>query len=374
MIVGGAQENTLLTIIDHINKGHEVTLISGPSPGPEGELLKNKKIPDFKTIICPHLMRRISPFHDLAAYSALKKTLKELRPDVVHTHSSKAGVIGRAAAWSVKIPFICHTVHGQAFHRYETPLKNALYKASERWAAKRCHKIFAVADAMINQCLESNIAPAEKYMTVYSGMELENYLADNNQENCELRQKLGIPQDASVVITVARLFPLKGYEYLIPAAEIINKSINNVYFLVVGNGIMMEDIKRKTKEMGLNFVFTGLVPPSDVYKYVALSDLMIHLSLREGLPRTIVQALASGKPAIGFDLDGTPEVVKEDETGFIAEPENCQQVADYAIKILEDKDLQSRLGHQGRELVKTQFDWRKMGDILENEYYKGLSY
>lgn len=372
MIVGGAQENTLLSIIDHINKGHEVVLITGKSPGPEGELLKNKNIPNFETIICPHLVRQLSPYHDIAAYFSLKKTLRELKPDVVHTHSSKAGVIGRAAAWVEKIPFVCHTVHGQAFHRYETPLKNFIYQASERWAAKRCHKIFAVADAMIKQCLDAKIAPAEKYMTVYSGMELENYLQDDEAGRCELRKKLDIPEDASVIVTVARLFPLKGYEYLVPAAEIISEKVKNAFFLVVGNGIMMEEIKRKTKDLGLNFVFTGLVPPAEVYKYVAVSDLMIHLSLREGLPRTIVQALASAKPAIGFDLDGTPEVVMDNETGFIAEPKNCQQVADFAIKILEDPELKTKMGENGRELVKKQFDWRRMGDILEEEYYKGL--
>lgn len=372
MIVGGAQENTLLTIIDHIQKGHDVILISGPSPGPEGELLKNKNIPDFKTIISPHLVRQISPYHDFAAYLSLKKTLQEFKPDVVHTHSSKAGVIGRAAAWSAKVPFVCHTVHGQAFHRYETAFKNALYKASERWAAKRCHKIFAVADAMIQQCVDAKIAAPGKYMTVRSGMELEKYLKDDAVVNCELRKQMDIPENAKVIVTVARLFPLKGYEYLVPAAEIINRKVKDVYFMVVGDGIMMDEIKQKTADMGLNFVFSGLVPPSEVYKYIAISDLMVHLSLREGLPRTIVQALASGKPAIGFDLDGTPEVVINDRTGFITEAKDFKQVADFAVKLLENPELMAKLGSNGRELVKEEFDWRKMGDVLEEEYYKGL--
>ncbi len=372
MIVGGAQENTLLTIIDHINKGHDVTLITGPSPGPEGELLKNKDIPEFRTVINKDLVRSLSPISDIRAYYSLKKFLKKEQPDVVHTHSSKAGVIGRAAAWAAKVPFVCHTVHGQAFHRYEKPWKNFIYKFSERWAAKRCHRIYAVAEAMIEQCVSANIAPIEKYKTVYSGMELEDFI--NSTPDCELRKKLGIPENVPVIVTVARLFELKGYEYLLPAAKIITAKFPQTHFLIVGDGLLMDDVKDEAEKAGLNFVFAGLVPPSEVGRYIALSDFMIHLSLREGLPRAIVQSLASGKPAIGFDLDGTPEVIVDNKTGFIAEPENSEQVAKFAIKLLEDEKLCQTLGDAGENLVKGRFGWRKMGDILEKEYLSMVIY
>ena len=371
MIIGGAQENTLLTIIDHVNKGHEVILVTGPSPGPEGELLKNKNIPEFETVINPYLLRKICPYSDVMAYFSLKKYLKKIKPDVVHTHSSKAGVIGRAAAWAAKIPFICHTVHGQAFHQYEKPLKNYIYKVSEKYAAKKCHKIFAVADAMIDQCVDANIAPREKYKTVYSGMELNDFI--NAKPDCELRKKLGIPENVPVIVTVARLFELKGYEYLLPAAEIITAKCPDVHFLIVGDGLMMDEVKQKAKDNNLNFAFAGLVPPCEVGRYIALSDFMVHLSLREGLPRTIVQSLASGKPAIGFDLDGTPEVVLHEKTGYIAEPKNSEQVAKFAIKLLEDNDLCSKMGKAGQDLVKEKFGWQRMGDVLEEEYYKNLT-
>ena len=366
MIVGGAQENTLLTIIDHVNKGHEVILITGPSPGPEGELLKNQDIPEFRTVVNRDLVRSISPISDLRAYRSLKKFLQDEAPDVVHTHSSKAGVIGRAAAWAAKVPFVCHTVHGQAFHRYEKPWKNFIYKFSERWAAKRCHRIYAVAEAMIEQCISANIAPPDKYKTVYSGMELNDFI--NSRPDCELRKKLGIPEGVPVIVTVARLFELKGYEYLLPAAKIITEKFPNAHFLIVGDGLLMDSVRNEATKSGLNFAFAGLVPPSEVGRYIALSDFMIHLSLREGLPRAIVQSLASGKPAIGFDLDGTPEVIIHNKTGFIADPENSDQVAEFAIKLLNDNELCRSLGAAGQALVKDRFGWRKMGDVLEEEY------
>ncbi|MFA7231156.1 MAG: glycosyltransferase, partial [Victivallaceae bacterium] len=191
MIVGGAQENTLFTIIGHIQKGHEVVLVTGPSPGPEGKLLQNADFPKFEIVEMPSLTREMHPVKDIKAYFEMKKFFKERKFDVVHTHSSKAGISGRAAAWAAKVPVVVHTVHGQAFHRYEKPWKNFLYISFERWAAKRCHRIYAVAQAMIDQCVTAKVAPREKYQVVYSGMEIDKFL--NSKPEPELRDKLGIP-------------------------------------------------------------------------------------------------------------------------------------------------------------------------------------
>ena len=166
MIVGGAQENTLLSVIGLIEKGHDVTLITGPSPGPEGQLLKQTELTskyDIKIIKVPHLVRMIDPFRDIMAYHYLKSLFLAEKFDVIHTHSSKAGVIGRAAACSVKTKFIVHTIHGPAFHTYGNPISNWFYKKAEWWAAKRCHAIFAVAQAMIDQSLKANITRSSKF-------------------------------------------------------------------------------------------------------------------------------------------------------------------------------------------------------------------
>lgn len=370
MIVGGAQENTLLTAIGHLQKGHEVTLVTGPSPGPEGELLKTRDISGLKIIVNPHLVREISPYHDMAAYFSLKKFFIENSFDVVHTHSSKAGVIGRLAADAAKVPFIAHTVHGQAFHPYEKAWKNFIYRKSEKLAARHCHRIFAVAQAMVDQCVSANIAGPEKYMVVYSGMELEPYF--ESKADCELRKKLGIPENAPVIGTVARLFPLKGYEDFMPAAEIIAKKHPETCFLIVGDGIMSEMIRDRAQKSNMKFFFAGLVPPSEVHRYTALMDVLVHLSLREGLPRAVVQGLASGKPAVGFELDGTPEVIIDGKTGFTAKAGNVGAISEKILFLLENPDKAKEMGAAGRKLVSEKFDWRKMADILEKEYIRGL--
>ena len=372
MIVGGAQENTLFTIIGHIQKGHEVVLITGPSPGPEGELLKNSDFPEFEIVEVPELVREMNARKDYAAYKELKRIFTERKFDVVHTHSSKAGILGRAAAWKVNVPFVTHTVHGQAFHAYEKPWKNFFYINAERWAAKRCHKIYAVAQAMIDQCVEAKVAPREKYKVVYSGMEIGDFL--NSKPEPELRKKLGIPENARVIGTVSRLFPLKGYEYFLPLAHAVHSVCPDVHFLIVGDGTLREWMDEQIAEAGLTdyFHFAGLVPPDEVYRYIALMDILAHLSLREGLPRCIVQALASGKPALGFRLDGTPEVVIDGETGYCAKAKDVKTVTASAIHILSNPDLAKQMGENGKKMVAEKFNWHKMADILEEEYLKHL--
>ena len=372
MIVGGAQENTLFTVVGHIQKGHEVVLITGPSPGPEGELLKNSDFPKFEIIELPELVREMNPKKDYLAYKELKKIFAERKFDVVHTHSSKAGIIGRAAAWKAEVPFVAHTVHGQAFHTYEKSWKNLFYIAAERWAAKRCHKIYAVAQAMIDQCVEAKVALREKYKVVYSGMEIGDFL--NSKPEPELRKKLGIPEDVKVVGTVSRLFPLKGYEYFLPVAYSIAKICPDVHFLIVGDGSLRQWMDEKIARIGMTdkFHFAGLVPPGEVYRYIALMDILIHLSLREGLPRCVVQALASGKPAIGFKLDGTPEVVIDGKTGYCAPAKDVKTVMASAVHILSDSELAQKMGENGKKMVAEKFNWHKMADILEEEYLKHL--
>ena len=372
MIVGGAQENTLLTIKGHVEKGHEVVLVTGFSPGREGELLKNVELPSFGIVEIPELVRELDPLKDMKALSRLRAFFRHEKFDVVHTHSSKAGIVGRIAARQAGVPVVVHTVHGQAFHAYEKPWKNFIYIHAERFAAKYCDRIYAVARAMIDQCVAAGVAPREKYQVVYSGMDTAAFA--NAKRDPELRKKLGIPENAQVVVTVARLFPMKGYEEVVPAAEKLVKDFPDLHFLPVGDGPMFDDLQKQIASLGLSerFHFAGLVPPHKVADYIAQGDLLWHLSLREGLPRAVVQALASGIPAIGYKLDGTPEVVIDGETGYVTAPQDIEAVAARSRELLADPELRRRMGKKGQELVLERFDWRRMADILEKEYYRLL--
>ncbi|MBR6470319.1 MAG: glycosyltransferase family 4 protein [Victivallales bacterium] len=372
MIIGGAQENTLYTIQGHLEKGHEVTLVTGPTTGPEGKLLQTFCPKGMEIVEIPELIRSLSPLKDWRAYRKLQKFFEEKHFDVVHTHASKAGIVGRVAARKAGVPVVVHTVHGQAFHPYQSSLKNKIYIAAERFAAKYCDRIYAVAQAMIDQCVAAGVAPREKYQVVYSGMDLQSFV--NAKRSPELRAKLGIPEDAPVVGMLARLFELKGHDCMIAAAPKIVAEIPNVRFLFIGDGILREQFQAEIARLGLteHFVFAGLIPPEQVPAYLAQVDILAHLSLREGLPRACVQALASGKAVVAYPLDGTPEVVLDGETGLLGEPENVDQVAANVLRLLQDNDLRERLGRRGQQFVLERFDWRKMADILEESYLECL--
>lgn len=373
MIVGGAQENTLLSCRGAQEAGHDVTLVTGPSPGPEGELLKRVSCPGLKIVECPWLVREIAPLSDFKAFSHLKKLFRTERYDVVHTHSSKAGIVGRFAARAAGVPLVVHTIHGLAFHRYEKFWKNLLYIACERAAAPCGKRIYAVAQAMIDQSLAAGVGSPDQYKVVYSGMELDRFL--HAKPDPELRKKLGIPEDAVVLATLARLFPLKGYEQFLPVAVKLAKELPQIHCLIIGNGTMMEEIREFIRKEGVEsrFSFAGLVAPGEVGNYLALASVLVHFSLREGLPRAAVQALASGKPVIAYALDGTPEVVIPGKTGYLLKPGD-RAGAEAAIReLVANPALAAELGANGRKLVESRFGWKTMSDTLLKDYAECLA-
>jgi glycosyltransferase involved in cell wall biosynthesis len=233
LIIGGAQENTLLTVEDqHRDYGDQVTLITGPGLGPEGRLVERAQNGGLDVRIIPELRRSIHPLRDMVSYRKLRSLLRELKPQVLHTHSSKAGIMGRAAASSLGIPVI-HTVHGASFHVGQNPIAHRMYIAAEKWAARQTDRFISVSDAMTDHYVEAGIAPREKFITIYSGMEVESFLAPSVERD-EVRRKLGFAPEHVVVGKVARLFHLKGHEYVIEAAQAVCQANPNVRFLFVG--------------------------------------------------------------------------------------------------------------------------------------------
>ncbi|OGV72084.1 MAG: hypothetical protein A3K19_08165 [Lentisphaerae bacterium RIFOXYB12_FULL_65_16] len=372
MIVGGAQENTLLTVRGLMDKGHDVVLVSGPSLGPEGRLLEADRVPGLKLVEEPNLVRQLNPIIDLKGYMALRRYFLAEKFDVVHTHSSKAGVVGRLAAHAARVPLVIHTVHGQAFHPFQSWWLNWLYITAERVCARRSHRVFAVAQAMVDQCVAAHVAPPEKYRVIYSGMDIDAFV--NARPEPDLRQRLGIPPGVPVVGKIARLFELKGHEYLIAAAPDIVREFPEVRFLLVGDGVLRDALQREIRARNLqeHFVFTGLVPPAEVCRYTALMDVLVHLSLREGLPRTVVQALAAGIPAVGFALDGTPEVIVDGRTGILCPPKDIAAVREAVLKLLRNPLQRKEMGCSGQAFVQERFSWRRMADLIEAQYYECL--
>ena len=384
LILGGAQENTLITCKLLALRGHDVTLITGPAIGPEGELFEQTKNQNYKTIVIDKLRRPICPIYDTISYYQIKKHLKRIKPDIVHTHSAKAGILGRFAAYSLgkkratsderRVTKIVHTIHGLAFHPYQSQWLNKFYIAVEKAAARRTDFFISVADAMTAQAIEAGIAKTEKFCTAYSAIEEDDFLRPiPDQRKKEFRNKYGIPQEAIVLVTIARLFMLKGHEYIIASAKELSERFENAVWLFVGDGNLTEHYKKQVNESGLNekIKFTGLLPPEQIPLAIASSDILVHCSLREGLARSLPQAMLCSRPAVSFDIDGAGEVVNE-KTGRLIEPENIEQLTKACAELIENKDLRDELGKAGRESVKEKFAPDTMVDTIEAVYRKLL--
>ena len=375
LILGGAQENTLITCKLLAQRGHDVTLITGPAIGPEGELFEQTKGQDYKVITVNKLIRAICPLNDTLSYFQIKKLLRQLQPDIVHTHSAKAGILGRFAAHSLKrATKIVHTIHGLAFHRYQSQWLNKFYIAIEKSAAKRTDFFISVADAMTAQATAVGIGRPEQFITAYSAIEEDDFLEPISEEHKrDFRRKYEIDEDSIVLVTIARLFMLKGHEYIIESSKQLSKRFENCIWLFVGDGNLADHFKQQVSRLGLaeKVKFTGLLPPSQIPLAIQSSDILVHCSLREGLARTLPQAMLCGKPAVSFDVDGAREVVNEN-TGRLIEPKNVEQLTKACAELIKDEDLRKKLGENGRESVKEKFAPETMVDTIEAVYRKLL--
>ncbi|MBN1590481.1 MAG: glycosyltransferase family 4 protein [Pirellulales bacterium] len=374
LMLGGAQENTVLCCEDLMREhGDDVLLITGPPMGLEGDLLPRARAGGIPLKLLPQLRRPIHPWRDLSSYRAIKRILRRFRPDVVHTHSAKAGLLGREAAWSLGVPVVVHTVHGAPFHPYQGRAARRFFVACERWAARRCHAMFCVADAMTRLMVDARVAPAEFFTTIYSGMEVEPFL-DSARHRQRVRAELGYDNEHVVVGKIARLFYLKGQEYVIRAAGAVIEQNPKVRFLFVGSGVLRGRLEQQIAAAGLSdyFQFFGLAQREQIPGLLAAMDIVVHASLREGLARVLPQALLAGKPVVSYDIDGAGEVVISDETGFLLPPQSIGPMTDALVRLAADGPLRDRFGAEGRRRFTEQFRHDRMTRQIRQHYERLL--
>lgn len=393
LIQGGSQENTVLSCEGQAALGHEVHLAYGPIFGPEGSYFdraNNFRGPNAERITMheiPHMVRQIAPLKDWRGTRELRRLIEEHKPDIVHTHSSKAGVIGRAAAWKVfkrssdHRPAVVHTIHGPPFHMYLPAWKNRIYIASEKYAAKRCHQIVSVADAMTNQFRAAGIGRDEQFITVRSGMETEHFLNPIESETrSAMRTELGFDEHDFVIGTVARLAEHKGHDDILDGLGDELKAHPNWKLLWVGDGWWSDRLLKRVSDMGLRdqVVTTGLVPQHRVGAMMRACDILLHPSYREGLPRTVPQALLCAVPVVASDCDGTPEACidpaadEANSTGRLFKVGDIVGLRDAVVWMFEHPDERRAMGARGRAMCAQMFSTDAMVQGLEAVYARAL--
>ncbi|MEM7623544.1 MAG: glycosyltransferase, partial [Planctomycetota bacterium] len=317
-------------------------------------------------------------------HADLKRLMRDVQPDVVHTHSSKAGVLGRWAGWvsrnsGGKRPAVIHTIHGPPFmpvdgsitSRTVTRLKNGVYTLAERFAARRCHTIVSVADAMTSQFLARSIGMPEQYVTIRSGMEVDRFVnAAPGEDRETTRGALGIDPGNFVVGTVARLAEHKGHDDLLDAIAERVRERPAWKLLWVGDGWWRERLLARVRSLGIerSVITTGLVPQDRVPAMMRAMDVLAHPSYREGLPRTVPQALLAGACPVAYDVDGTGEICRDGETGRLVPLGDHAMLRSAVTELSENPEERARLVTNGRAEVLRTFTAASMVNSLEEVY------
>jgi glycosyltransferase involved in cell wall biosynthesis len=373
LVVGGAQQNTLATIAGLRQKpGLEADLISGPTTGPEGLLEDEARRVAGRLEIVPELVRPVSPLKDFAALRKLERLLRGLRPDIVHTHSGKAGILGRLAAKRAGVPVIIHHIHGPSFGDFQSAPANWIFTAAERYAGRVTDHFFCSAQAMSRRYLAAGIGNPSRYTRIFSGFDLDPFL--NAAADPALRARLGLGAGDFVIGSIGRLFRLKGHADLIHAFATVLPRLPRARLLLVGDGVLRPELEALIASLGVTgkVVFAGLVPPEEVSRYVGVMDCLAHLSYREALSRALPQALAAGRPVVAYDFDGADEVCVENETGFLVRTADIAGVAEKLLALAADPEMRRRMGGTGRAFVRQNFSIEKMVNDQYEVYLRFL--
>jgi glycosyltransferase involved in cell wall biosynthesis len=366
MIVGGAQETVLLAAALADRSRFDPVVVTGPQTGSEGSLHEELAARGIEVVLVPELVREVSPATDLRAVLALTKLFRSLDPDVVHTNSSKAGIVGRLAARRARVPRVLHTVHGWPFHEHQHPAAAGLWRALERHAAPLVERLVVVADADREKGLAAGIGRPNQYVTVRSGLELSLYGPDPDAR-AEVREELGLPGEALVLGAVNRLSPQKDPLTLVRAMAGCLRARPHARLLLVGDGPLRHEVEREIAGQGVGgqVVLTGL--RRDVPRLLAALDIFVSTSRWEGLPRTVLQATATGLPVLATCADGVADVVQDGLTGLLVPPRAEAALCSGALRLVDDAGLRALLVERA-QLRLREFDAARMVRELESLY------
>lgn len=377
LIAGGAQQNTVVSCAAQVAAGHHVALAYGPIHGPEGSLLDAAKASGAALIEVPSMRRSILPGHDWFCYRALRKIIRSIRPDVVHTHSSKAGILGRAAAWKERVPAVIHTIHGSPFHDHQPALVRRAYIAAERWAARRCHRMVGITQPMVDLFLANRIGTPAQYSVIPSGVDVDFWTsagglppASIDTIRATVRQELNIPGDAPVIGLVARIDRLKGHADLLNITGDLAANHPDLRILFVGDGFHRGAIEALVASLNLTdrVIITGLLPLPYVAQLYRAMDVMVLPSYQEGQSRTLIEALLCGCPIVAYDTGGIGAVCIDHTTGRLAPTGDVRALREAIAWSLDHPAQARQLATTGAEHVKVKFDQRVMCAELEKLY------
>lgn len=361
--LGGAQRNTLYTV-GHLNPSrYQVTLLCGEG----GMLDAEAKLGHWSTEFIWSLVRPIRPWKDLKALILLYKRLRHIKPHIVHTHSSKAGILGRLAAYAAGVPVIIHTFHGFGFTPLQSKIVFRLFVTAERWCAKLSTHLIFVSEDNRAEAAALGIGTGKPASLIRSGIAPQSLTFGGR-----IREELGIPLTSWLIVSVGNFKPQKNPMDLVKTAEAVLQHDPSCHFVFVGDGELRSEVETyaQTLDLGKQIHFLGW--RKDIPDILSVSDMFLLTSLWEGLPRALVEAGMARRPAVAYGVNGVKDILKDGETGFLIEPHNVVQAAEKVLW-LKNHPLEARqLGEAARHRVEKEFDIdlmvRQQEELYESLY------
>jgi glycosyltransferase involved in cell wall biosynthesis len=373
---GGSAENTLLSVTGLARLGYRVTLAAGAGAASSMTLreraafrarLHDAKKAGVRLVTLPSLGRRIAPLDDTRALVDIIRLIRRERPQIVHTHTSKAGALGRLAAWVCRVPIVVHTPHGHIFYGYYGSFVSSIFAAIERALGRLTDGLVTLTEHGKQDYLDRGIIPADRLHAIYSGVDLPIYRANGVKPHAA-RRLLGLPDDGLIIGVMGRLVPVKGHRHLIDAMPAIRHEFPRAFLFFVGDGDERAPLEARAAELGVadGLRCAGALP--GLKTAIAACDVIVQPSLNEGMGRTVIEALAMGRPVVASRVGGLPELIDHGRNGLLVVPASPSALADAVGALLRDPARRRRMGEAARRSVDDRFSVQAMVEAIETLY------
>lgn len=353
----------------------ETTLIGGVPDKGETNSLHILKEYGIKPIVLPEMSRAINISQEYRAYKKIKKILKEIQPDIVHTHASKAGLLGRMAAFSLRIPVVVHTFHGHVFHSYFGKFKTSFFKQIERYLAKKSTGIIAISALQKHELADVHkIVNQEKIKVIPLGFDLQKFQEGRIEKREAVRAQYKLSDDEVAITIIGRLAPIKDHDYFLNVIEeVLKQTPQEIKVFIVGDGSEKNHIEDRVNK--LNEVYPNRIMMTswilDIATFIQGMDIVCLTSKNEGTPVSLIEAQAAGIPVISTDVGGVRDAMEDGKSGFVVKRENIETYIKNLRLLIEDDKLREKISIFGQKNATEKFGYQRL--VLEMEdYYKEL--
>jgi len=365
--VGGAQDNTLITVEDLDKARYDVTLLCAR----KGEWVDRAlAVRNLKIIFIDELLRKIHPVYDLVAFFRIFRLIRIEKYDIVHTHSSKPGFSGRLAAKMAGVPIVVHTIHGFPFHEFMNPVASKFFILLERLLSKFSDKLITVSKLNMKKAISLKLAGKDKFVNIYSGIRYNKFQGPFN--TIKIKQSLHISSSLKIVGMIGRLSEQKAPQFFIQSIPEVLKQHKKTHFILVGDGELRKPLEKLCRRLKIEDCVHFLGYRDDIPELLSIMDVFVLPSLWEGLGRSLTEALYMKRPVIASDVEGVPELIEHGKTGLLVKPKDKNSISSAILYLLKNPDIAIKLGNQGRRRVIDNFEAKKMVHEIDLLYQKLL--